>query len=40
MYKHLVLWKLKENADGKNKAELAAEVKKKLDSLPSVIPEI
>ena len=40
MYKHLVLWKLKEQADGKSKKELAIEVKIRLDELPGQIPEI
>ena len=40
MYKHLVLWKLKEEANGMNKAELAVEVKRRLDELPGIIPEI
>lgn len=40
MYKHVVLWKLKEQADGKSKAELAIEVKRRLDALPGQISEI
>lgn len=40
MYKHVVLWKLKEEANGMSKKELALEVKKRLDELPSHIPEI
>jgi len=40
MYKHLVLWKLKEGADGKTKKELSIEVKRRLDELPTHIPEI
>lgn len=40
MYKHVVLWKLKEQADGKSRNELAIEVKRRLDELPSQIPEI
>jgi hypothetical protein len=40
MYKHVVLWKLKEEVNGMNKAELAVEVKRRLDTLPSIIPEI
>ena len=40
MYKHVVLWKLKESADGMSKAELAVEVKKRLDALPGIISEI
>lgn len=40
MYMHLVMWKLKDDADGCLRAELAAEVKRRLDALPAVIPEI
>jgi hypothetical protein len=40
MYKHVVLWKLKEEADGMSKAELAVEVKKRLDTLPGIISEL
>lgn len=40
MYKHLVLWKLKEQANNMNNAELRVEVKRRLDELPAQIPEI
>jgi len=40
MYKHVVLWKLKEEAKGLNKEELALEVKRRLDTLPAQISEI
>lgn len=40
MYKHVVLWKLQETSNGKNKAALALEVKAKLEALPAQIPEI
>ena len=40
MYRHLVLWKLKESADGLSKAGLAVEVKRRLDTLPGIIPGI
>jgi len=40
MYTHLVMWRLKDEAEGMNRAELAAEVKRRLDALPAVIPEI
>lgn len=40
MYKHLVLWKLKDSADGMTKAELAVEVKNRLDTLPGIISEV
>jgi hypothetical protein len=38
MYTHIVLWKLNENANGMNRAQLAQEVKRRLDELPSYIP--
>ncbi len=40
MYKHLVFWKLKETSNGMSNKELAEEVKKRLDTLPGIIPEI
>ena len=40
MYTHIVLWKLKDNANGMNRTQLAQEVKRRLDELPSHIPEI
>jgi hypothetical protein len=40
VYKHVVLWKLKDEADGMAKAELAEEVKNRVDSLRAIIPEI
>jgi len=40
MYKHVVLWKLKEEANGMSKSELAVEVKRRLDELPKQISEI
>ena len=40
MYKHVVLLKLKDDADGMAKDALAVEVKRRLDELPSIIPEI
>lgn len=40
MYKHVVLWKLKEEAGGMPKATLAEEVKRRLDELPAIISEI
>lgn len=40
MYKHLVLWKLKDEVGGMGKDELAAKVKERLDTLPGIISEI
>jgi hypothetical protein len=40
MYKHVVLWKLKDAVDGMSKPELAKEVKQRLDTLPGIITEI
>lgn len=40
MYKHVVLWKLKEQANGMSREELSEEVKKRLDKLPETISEI
>jgi hypothetical protein len=40
MYIHLVMWRLKDEANGMSRPELAAEVKRRLDSLRSVIQEI
>lgn len=40
MYKHVVLWKLKKEAKGLSNSELALEVKRQLEKLPSWIPEI
>jgi hypothetical protein len=40
MIKHIVLWKLKEHAEGKPKAENAAMLKRELESMTSRIPEI
>ncbi|TWT84062.1 Stress responsive A/B Barrel Domain protein [Planctomycetes bacterium CA13] len=40
MYKHVVLWKLKNTVEGASKSELATEVKSRLETLPSIISEI
>lgn len=40
MIKHIVLWKLKEDVDGKSKKELAAELKTALEGLREKIREI
>ena len=40
MYKHIVMWKFKEFADGKTRTELVNYVKNKLDNLPAEISEI
>ncbi len=40
MVKHIVLWKLKEQAEGKSKSENAAKLKRELEALASKIKEI
>jgi len=40
MIKHVVMWKLKDNVAGNSKGENAREMKRRLESLPEVIPEI
>ena len=40
MLKHIVMWKLKENAEGNSKEENAKLMKQKLEALKSKIPEI
>ncbi len=40
MIKHVVMWKLKDVAEGKTKAENAGVMKKLLEDLPSKIPEL
>lgn len=40
MIKHVVMWKLKDVAEGKTKAENAGVMKKLLEGLPSKIPEL
>lgn len=40
MYTHLVMWRFKDEAGGMSRPELAAEVKRRLDTLPAIIKEI
>ncbi|TQD25659.1 Dabb family protein [Methanolobus vulcani] len=40
MLKHIVMWKLKESAEGNSKEENAKLMKEKLEALKSKIPEI
>lgn len=40
MVKHIVLWKLKDHAEGKTKAENAQQLKREFESLASTIPVI
>ncbi len=40
MIKHIVMWKLKDEAEGKTKAENAAILKERLEALPSKIAEL
>jgi heme-degrading monooxygenase HmoA len=38
MIKHIVMWKLKEHAEGADRAANAAEMKRKLDTCASLVP--
>lgn len=40
MIKHIVMWKLKENADGRSKAENIQIMKSMLEALKDKVPEI
>lgn len=40
LLKHIVLWKLKENAGGASRKENALELKCRLENLKSLIPDI
>ena len=40
MIKHIVMWKLKEEAEGKSKQANALELKKRLEDLKGKIPDI
>jgi len=40
MIKHIVMWRLREEADGADKAENAREMTRHLKALPAAIPEI
>ncbi len=40
MVKHIVMWKLKDEAEGNSKAENAQKIKAMLEALPDVIPDI
>lgn len=40
MIEHIVMWKFKENAEGKTKKENISIVKEALEKLPGIIPEI
>lgn len=40
MLVHIVMWKLKDEAQGKSKAENAERIKVLLESLPARVPEI
>ncbi len=40
MYKHIVMWKLKESAMGKSREENALMIKSELEKLPPLIPQI
>ncbi|HEY7448604.1 MAG TPA: Dabb family protein [Vicinamibacterales bacterium] len=38
MIKHIVLWRLKDRVNGQGKAEIARELKKRLEALRGVVP--
>ena len=40
MVKHIVMWKLKDEAEGSLKAENAKKIKEMLEALPKVVPDI
>jgi heme-degrading monooxygenase HmoA len=40
MIKHIVMWKLKESAEGADKATNAARMKEKLDACADIVPGI
>lgn len=40
MIKHIVLWRLKDEAEGASKAENARQIKEMLEALGAAIPEI
>ncbi|ADL51920.1 Dabb family protein [Clostridium cellulovorans] len=40
MIKHIVMWKLKDTYEGKNKQEIATKIKEDLESLKNVINKI
>lgn len=40
MIKHIVCWRVKEEANGENKTQIIQHIKKILDDLVGVIPEI
>lgn len=40
MIQHIVMWKFKEEAEGKSRGENVAWVKERLLALPAIIPEI
>jgi hypothetical protein len=40
MYKHIVLWKIRASVNGMTRSEISIEVKRRLDELPALIPEI
>ena len=40
MIKHIVMWKLKEHAEGADRATNAAEMKRRLDACANIVPGI
>ena len=40
MIRHIVFWNFPDEADGMKKAEIIAEAKRRLETLPAIIPEL
>ena len=40
MIRHIVMWQLKDEAEGKSKQENAAIIKKSLEALEGIVPEL
>lgn len=40
MIKHIVMWKIRDELDGKPKSELCRDIKQQLEALPGKIPVI
>ena len=40
MVRHIVMWKIKDELEGQDKKALAAELRRRLEALPALIPQI